>query len=979
MPAEDSLFTLNTFECRRAFAPISGLEGLEELPARDRAFLETVFNLSPYLLRIARTRTELISELSRSPADQVLDRIREEVERLPIEIETEDELARRLRELKGDAHLVHGLGEISGALDVMVSARRLSEFADATVRAGLEGLIRLGILGGKLDEPEDWANPLPGVFLLALGKLGAEELNYSSDIDLVAFFDLEKLKGPFADDPMRRLPRLIKSLSRLLQEDTAAGYVFRVDLRLRPDPSSTPPIVSVTMAMNYYESQGQNWERAAYIKARACAGDLESAAAFLADLAPFTWRRTLDYAAVDDIHSLALQIQSVGDRAKIQPAGHDLKLGRGGIREIEFSAQIPQLVMGGRQPQLRVRSPYTALGFLAEAGLIKPDAANELGEHYRFLRMVEHRLQMMGDEHTQELPSDNSLRETLAVFCGFDTLEAFDQRIVRTLQSVHSHFSADFGKSDSLADEGGSLVFTGVEPTKDTLQTLESLGFQFPETAWARMNAWLSGQVRALRTTRARELLTRIAPRLLRAMSETGEADSAFTRFAGFLEGLPIGIQPLSLLENEPELARELIAIMGLAPRMATVLAQRPAVIDVMLDTRFFRPVRQDPDGELHDRMAAMLTDSHDSEDAMNRARRFVREEHFRIGSQLLVGRANALEAGKSFGKLADITISAMAGVALSMISTRFGPPPGQFAVLAMGKLGSQELAADSDLDIMLIYAPHKGDENTAPGYFTRFAQRLVSALSAPTEEGNMYQIDMQLRPSGKAGPIAVRLSSFQDYYSNEAWTWERMALTRARAIMGDTELIGEIGKVISNALMLHREASQIVDDALDMRRRLERERPAKTDWDLKHRAGGIIDIEFIAQTGTLLLAQSGYYKAVLGTDGQLRSLAQAGLLTTDEADSLCRALALWLNVSQIIRTAHGSGFDPSSASSGFARRLSKLTDQDSLTALIAEVERTADGVRELFELLIGKLQPEATEKPGRFVQGVRGNNRRTK
>ena len=956
-------------------AAIAAAEGFERpcaypagLDDAGAAFLDGVFSTSPYLHRIGRTRESLLVELATTPLPEMLDNIACEMA-AAVDCDSEAALASRLRQLKGDAHLALALGALSGTLDVMSAAGYLSDIADAAIRAALAGLVRLGAVDGKFDPPENADNPLPGVFLLALGKLGAGELNFSSDVDLVALYDPDLLSGPAADDPAKRLPRLIRALTRILQDNTADGYVFRVDLRLRPDPSATPPILSVGAAMNYYESLGQNWERAAFIKARPCAGDRGAAEAFLDQLRPFVWRRTLDYAAVEDIHSLARQIQAVGDRARIRAAGHDLKLGRGGIREIEFYAQIPQLVMGGRMPGLRTRSPYRALADLAGTGVVETSAAEELQADYVFLRRVEHRIQMIGDEQTQTLPEDRDARARVAALSGFASVDELDSSVSETLQRVHHHFSLRFAHEDSLADELGSLVFTGVEPTAETLQTLESLGFQFPETAWSRMNAWLAGKARALRTNRARQVLTRVAPRLLRAMSDTGEPDSAFTRFAAFIEGLPMGVQPLAMLQNEPELAKELVAIIGLAPRMATTLAQRPAVIDVMLDARFSRPLRDDPPGDQADRMAFQMSEAGGPEDAMNRGRRLVREERFRIGSQLLIGRANARAAGSAFAELADVAIDAMTVVAREQLEARFGASPGRFAVLGLGKLGSRELAADSDLDLMLIYDPAEGQDQSAPAYFTRFTQRLVSALSSPTEEGSMYETDMQLRPSGKAGPVAVRLSSFSDYYRDSAWTWEKMALTRARVIVGDEALAARIGDEIRAALEQTVNPETIIGDALDMRRRLERERPAKGPWDLKRRAGGMLDIEFVAQAGHLVLAQRSGFHHQADTSAQIEALRDAGLLTADEAETLSSAMRLWLNLSQVIRTAHGSGFDAVSASSAFAQRLSEIAGQPDIHALGQHIESMAEQIRQIFETCLGNMQSDATEIRPRFVE----------
>jgi len=959
----------------RTFTPLpdeSGERPCEyprHLSEADAGFLDCVFANSPYLARLARSRAAIIQLLADQPSATVLEALMQAVAETALHSQSEDEFGSQLRTLKGDAHLVLALAELSGALDVMDAAKQLSEFADICVRSALAGLVRLGHEDGKFDRYDNFDNPVPGVFILALGKLGADELNFSSDIDLVAFYEPELLDGAIADNPGKRLPRLIKALAQILNENTAEGYVFRVDLRLRPDPSATPPIISINAAMNYYESLGQNWERAAYIKARPCAGDEAAAREFLQALRPFIWRRTLDYAAVEDIHSLARQIQAVGDRAKIRPAGHDLKLGKGGIREIEFYAQIPQLVMGGRMRELRVTSPYRALECLAASAVVDTGVADALRQNYRFLRQVEHRVQMINDEQTQTLPIDDTMRARIARLSECQTLDALDDCVETTLRSVHQHFTEQFAGGDSLADDLGSLVFTGVEPTRETLETLEALGFKFPDTAWARMNAWLAGKARAVRTTRARQVLTRVAPRLLRAMSATGEPDSAFTRFASFIEGLPSGVQPLSMLENEPNLARELVAIIGLAPRMATTLAQRPAVIDVMLDARFSVPLKDDGPDDHADRMQFQMSEALDAEDAMDRGRRLVREERFRIGAQLLLGRASAADAGKAFGQVADVAIKAMADIALQQMQERHGPPPGEFAVLGLGKLGSYELAADSDLDLMVIYNPDTAENDEAPAYYARLTQRLVSALSSPTAEGTMYETDMQLRPSGKAGPVAVRLSSFGEYYRDGAWTWERMALTRARVIVGSAELAHKIEADIASALMHPVEPGQIVEDVLDMRRRLERERQAKGAWDVKLRPGGILDIEFIAQAGQLLLAQKAPYRHKANTVAQIAMLTEFGLINAEEAAQLSNTMQLWLGLSQIIRTAHGSGFDAGAASNAFAQRLSELAGCRDMDVLAAQIAAQAEQVRAMFEKCLGPLKSDATDLVPLFVE----------
>ncbi|MEE2567306.1 bifunctional [glutamine synthetase] adenylyltransferase/[glutamine synthetase]-adenylyl-L-tyrosine phosphorylase [Hyphobacterium marinum] len=925
-------------------------ETLARLDDASRAFLRSVFGAAPYLARLAQRCPDVVTELASTSPEKLADRLLDDVLRAGRDAADGGELDDRLRDAKAKFHLLCALCEVTGLWTTSAMTRALSGFADAAVQSALLGAARFMAERGRLAEPADPENPVPGLFLLALGKLGAEELNFSSDIDLVAFYDPEILARQTEKDPRQVAVKLVQAVTRTLQEANAGGYVFRVDLRLRPDPSSTPVAVSVESAMRYYEAMGQNWERAAYIKARRCAGDSRASAAFLRDLGPFIWRRTLDFAAVDDIRSLARQIQRVGDRARIRAAGHDLKLGRGGIREIEFIAQIPQLVFGGRDRDLRARSPVEALPALCASGKLEGVDPQSLSNDYAFLRGIEHRIQMLEDEPTQTLPADDGQRARVAALWGESSLDTFDDRIRSVLTRVHTIFSDQFDESDTLASSAGSLVFTGVDPTPDTLATLKRLGFSDPQAVWSRFNGWAGGKARAVRTARARELLTKLAPRLIDALAETGEPDAALVRFAAFFENLPMGVQPLSLLKNEPGLATSLVGIIGLAPAMARTLAQRPAILDAMLDPEFVRPLGEGAERSMDALMKARLPASMSFEGRMNEVRRISREERFRIGSQILTGRAGPRAAGKAFADLADACIRAMARAAQDVMAARFGDVPGSFAVIGMGKLGGRELAADSDLDLMLVYDGAADSDAAVPdNYFARLTQRLISALSVPTEEGGLYEVDMQLRPSGKSGPVAVHVSRFADYYAQSAWTWEHMALTRARIVCGDEALNGTIEAAIDAALSIRRDPEQIRADAGAMRNRMRAARPAAGDWDLKHRAGGLVDIEFIAQTLQLIALNDGVMTRQASTFDALLALADAGLLDDEEAARMCDIGRLYLALMQLIRTAHGSGFDPASAARGFAQRMAAIAGVDDLVALQALIGEHASFVTDCF------------------------------
>lgn len=931
--------------------PEPGQRCFAELPAdiRERlhpheAFLVSVFSCAPYLARLAQRYPDVLRAAGQDVFSSLLSKQCAALARAGENAADVATLDQQIRQLKAAMHLTVGLADLGGVLDVVEVTAAVTDFADAAVQAVLHAHVRFAAQQGRCFPVDDPANPLPGLVIFALGKMGTRELNYSSDIDLVVFYDAEGLRLPETEEPRKRLPRLVQAIVKSLNDITADCYVFRTDLRLRPDPGATPVIISTDAALNYYEAMGLTWERAAWIKARPCAGDRQAAEQFLSYLQPFIWRRALDYAAIDDIRSLATQIQTVGRRAEILPAGHDLKLGRGGIREIEFFAQIPQLVFGGRNKAVRVPGTLAALDRLADELAIESGTAVALSQNYRRLRAWEHRVQMRQDEATQVLPARDEDRQQVAIMAGFDSLAEFDQAVEAVLRQVHGYFSDQFEADIPLSSRAGSLVLTGVEPEPDTLATLSELGFQRPELTWRQLNAWGAGRARAVRSTRARSLFAKLAPKLVDMIAETGEADDAFARFASFFENLPMGVQPLSLLMNEPELAGDLIGIITTAPKMATELARRPNLLDTMLDQRFSIPLDQDPPGGALDLLAREIGPDAYYETALNTTRRVLREQKFRIGSQILRGSIGGQTAGAAFSDLADAAIETLSLAAQAETERKYGDMPGRFAVLGMGKLGGRELAADSDLDITIIY---DGDEMTQT-WFSRFTQRLVSALSVPTEEGELYEIDMQLRPSGNSGPVAVRFSRLEPYYREEAWTWEMMALTRARTVAGDATLCAQLDETIETLLLQPRDAAKVLNDAADMRVRLEEAKPARNGWDIKARPGGIQDIEFIAQALQLVhAARLGSVRQ--STTAALAALGHAGLLSVDEARFLIETLKQHLGILQLLRTTHGSGFTPERASQACQLGIARSAGQPSLAALEADLDRRCARVRELF------------------------------
>ena len=682
-----------------------------------------------------------------------------------------------------------------------------------------------------------------GLTILAMGKYGAHELNYSSDIDLVVFYDAGKFPFHKRGDPRGAAVELAHGLVKLIAEPTADGYVFRVDLRLRPDAGATQVAISTVAALDYYESQGQNWERAAMIKARACAGDPQTGAMFLAGIAPFIWRRNLDFAAIEDIHSIKRQIHAHAGHGDIAVAGHNIKLGRGGIREIEFFAQTQQLILGGRHPGLRAPATLAAIRALAAQGTITAQAENDLRRCYIYLRTLEHRLQMIEDQQTHKVPESDEGVAHVACFMGYDGADDFRASLTQVLQTVQGHYARLFEQEPELTDSHGNLVFTGVEDDPETLATLSAMGFGDAPHVSGAIRGWHHGRIRAMRSARARELLTKLLPRILAALAATPDPDAALIQFDRFLSGLPSGVQLFSLFQARPEFLDLLARSLGSAPRLSLYLARNPSTLDALLDVDFLGTLPSR--AQLEAALARQLTGSY--EDMLDGARRFAREEIFRVGLQIVDGAAHADEAGPALADIAEAVITGLLPRVEDALAAGAGRLPGaSFAVIAMGKLGGREMTASSDLDLVFVYDVPPGVENSDGQrplpptlYFARLAQRLIAALTTPTAAGTLYDVDMRLRPTGNKGPAAVSLKSFVDYHASESWTWEHMALTRARLVAGSETLRQRLADEIRRRLTTKPDGGKILADVRDMRAKVETQFPGASIWDLKYAPGG--------------------------------------------------------------------------------------------------------------------------------------------
>ncbi len=954
-------------EARRRLAALRAApESADLAPAlahrATRDLLAGLADHSPYLWALATEDPGRLHRLlGRPPADSLDSLIGALAATRPGD---EAELMRTLRLAKREAALLIALADVGGVWDLDATTQALTRFADAAVGAALAFLLRQNGLAGRLKIDPDLLDPQPGcgMVVLALGKHGARELNYSSDVDLIVLYDAAAATIPEGTEPAPLFVRITKALARILQERTSEGYVLRVDLRLRPDPASTPVALSTVSAYAYYETLGQNWERAALIKARPAAGDLALGKRFLADLAPFIWRKYFDYAAIADIHAMKRQIHAVRGHDRVVVPGHDLKLGRGGIREVEFFVQTQQLIFGGRRPRMRGSRTLDMLRELNAEGWVDREAVDDLSQAYVFLRRIEHRLQMVADEQTQRLPFDRAPLARFAKFCGYARPADFARDLTRRLTQVERHYARLFEDAPELSASAGNLVFTGVVDDPETLATLRVLGFRDPEAAAETIRGWHFGRRAAVRSPRAREVLTELTPALLEAFAGSGDADAALAAFDAALTRMPASVELLSILRSNDKL-RELFGdVLGSAPRLAQVVATRPHVLDAAIDPARGLDFEQSLDEkEMRARVEIFVAQARGYEEALDRARDFAAEETFLIGLNLLSGRLDPDRAGRAYSSLAQGLVAA----SLARVSDAFAAEHGRVgggrvAVVALGKFGSREMTAASDLDLLLIYDFHRdaGDSDGARPldatlYYTRLTLRLLSALTAPTKAGRLYEVDMRLRPSGRQGPLATQLSAFRLYQRDEAETWEHMALTRARVVAGDASLGADIAQAVRRTLARKRDAGKVAREVRAMRALIASEKGDKDPWDLKLVAGGLIDIEFIAQYLSIAFAHERPGILDASTRAVIDKAGAAGLIAAGQAETLIGAHRLYTDATQFMRLAIAGPFDPDQAAAGVKRRIAAATGFPDFDALAAALGEARTNVRAAFAAIV--------------------------
>ncbi|MGC1444309.1 MAG: bifunctional [glutamine synthetase] adenylyltransferase/[glutamine synthetase]-adenylyl-L-tyrosine phosphorylase [Xanthobacteraceae bacterium] len=940
--------------------------------------LDGVAEAAPFLFELIQADAARFVHLLESGPDEALAAVLVDVREATAIATEQAEVMRILRRMKAHAALLIALADIGNVWPVARITAALTDVAETALRAAVRFLLREAARREKLklaeaNDPEAGS----GYIVLAMGKLGGHELNYSSDIDLMVFFARGTTRLASGVEPSQFYVRLTRDLVKILQERTPDGYVFRVDLRLRPDPSSTQVAISTEAALDYYEHRGQNWERAALIKARACAGDLAAGEKFLSELSPFIWRKYLDFATIAHVHEMKRRIQAYRGHGEIAVEGHNIKLGRGGIREIEFFVQTEQLIAGGRHAQLRGNGTIATLDALARENWISREARDELAAAYDFLRRVEHRLQMMADEQTHTLPAKPEALEVFARFLGFKDRNDFAAALVRHMRRVERHYVRLFERTPELLAQHLNLSFATGEGTGqgkdqndgsgesqiegDTLDRLSHMGFRQPHEVADIVRRWQAGSYRALRGEQARANLADLVPVIIDQSARAENPDAALAIFDRFLSSLRAGGRFFSLLRQNPELIRFVALILSVAPRLADIVALNPHFIDPLVDPTFFGAA---PDGHrLEAVLSGALGEARSYETMLDAIRLLGQEHMFLIGARILSGSITAEQAGEVFARLADVLLRTVHTRAEIDFAETYGRiRGGESAVVALGRLGAREMTASSDLDLIVIYDfdhdhPESDGEHSLYGgqYYARFTQRLISALTARTNYGVLYQVDMRLRPSGRSGPVATQIDGFISYQEREAWTWEHMALTRARVVSGPADLVARIETAIRDVLCRKCDTKMIADDVVSMRAAIAKEKGDADIWDLKYVAGGLVDIEFIAQF--LQLTHAATTPGILDTSTarMLEKAARLGVLKPDDAEVLRPAVRLFHDLTQILRLCLAGPFDSKTAGAGVLTLLARAADLPDFAALQAHVEDTQRRVRDCFVRILGK------------------------
>jgi glutamate-ammonia-ligase adenylyltransferase len=778
-----------------------------------------------------------------------------------------EDLAARLRRFRRRELVRIAWRDLMGSADLAATTSDLSDLAEACLDQALGWLY--GRQCAEQGTPTAADGTPMGLVVLALGKLGARELNFSSDIDLIFAFPGEG-ETRRANRPVEHgefFSRLCRRLIQVIGQPTGEGFVFRVDLRLRPFGDNGPLALSFDAMERYYQEQGRDWERYAWIKARTVAGDEPAGAELLKRLNSFVYRRYLDFGAFESLRAMK---QMIAQEVARRGMHRNIKLGRGGIREIEFFGQMFQLIRGGVSPRLQRRPIREVLAALAAEGHIPEPVGRELDQAYVFLRTVEHRLQEAADQQTHELPADPLGRARLAASLGFDSHDAFMAALDRHRECVHGHFqlllaAPEAERPDPHHDHGiGDIWHRKADPAEAAALLLQK-GYDPPaEALQILQDLHEDSATRALSPT-GRQRLDRLIPLVVAAAGRAGQPLIALRRLADLIRAVERRTSYLALLLEYPAALAHLVKLADASPWIASLLSQHPVLLDELLDPRtlYRPPARAALESEIRRRLDRAPVE--DLEAQIEALCIFKQTSVLRVAAADVSGRLPLMRVSDYLSDIAETAINAVVDLAWRHLADRHGLPDCHlngvrcergFGVVAYGKLGGLELGYGSDLDLVFLHAGADGQTRGGPHpidnaqFFNRLGQRVIHLLTSHTRAGRVYDIDTRLRPSGISGILVQHVEAFRDYQWNHAWTWEHQALIKARPVSGDPLIAARFDAVRAEVLSRPRPRRQLRAEVAEMRARMraERQRPAAGVFDLKQDPGGIVDIEFLVQ-----------------------------------------------------------------------------------------------------------------------------------
>ncbi|MBF0173382.1 MAG: bifunctional [glutamate--ammonia ligase]-adenylyl-L-tyrosine phosphorylase/[glutamate--ammonia-ligase] adenylyltransferase [Magnetococcales bacterium] len=889
---------------------------------RDKGLL-TVLGNSPFLALLLKKNPEFLNE-DPAPSSHFVPSP-DELSQDLLRTESWDEAAKLLRKCKQKAYFFIGFNDLTQTAPFEETVHALSDLAQSCLEAGYRWLDRsltqrFGI--PMIDIGHGWQRSR--FVILGMGKLGARELNFSSDIDLIYLYedDRGQTQGPQKLAIKSYYNRLGQEMIRLLSQTTGDGMVFRLDLRLRPEGESGDLTLSRRSAEIYYESWGQTWERSAMIKARPMAGDLELGHEFLRNIEPFVYRRYLDFTAIDAIREMKMKIDQKISR--VADYTRNVKLGYGGIREIEFFVQSQQLIHGGKNPELRHSETLTGLNVLARHGLVTTQTAHELTEAYLFLRTVEHRLQIEQERQTHSLPEDPEAYEKVARRMGLSCGDELRQQMTQVTHRVHAVYENLFfdGKPNKeLEDDGIAQRLLQLElDSPESAELMNLYGLTPPESVIDCMRILREGPRGISLREHDRLWYGRVSLVLLKGILGAPDPNLALHHMGDFLKVLGHRVSYLAMLYENTALLNLLLRLFGTSGLLSHVLIRNPYLLDQMIASDFLaEPEGKNALGWILDQRLQPLENVEDRFDAI---RMFKNIEMLRIGVRDLSGLADNDEVMFRISILAEVILEQVLKDAMKELVTRHGEPrctvatgeqPVPFAIIAMGKLGGRELNYSSDLDLIFIHGSEGTQQWTNATnsisndlFFTRLGQKIISHITTLTRNGLLYELDMRLRPSGQSGPLVTSFSAFQHYHHHESWLWEHQALIRARFVAGDAELGRRIQEVVREVVLKPREKEKVFDEVGQMRERLFKEKgPTGDILDIKQSRGGIIDIEFLVQS--LILAHGSQFPGILHSHctRALHALAKAGILAEKDSLALQEAYDFFRRVENRLRLLH--------------------------------------------------------------------------